>query len=239
MNYKNIGRLIAVCREEKGMSQARLALWLGVPCRTVSKWEAGRALPGPSACQELTQLLGVSLNELLAGARLSEEQMEKSCDQNIRALLQANQSVRKRCRLLAVGLGAVLCIVVIVGALYLNAINHSNVQISGLWDMTLPTGWKEAYHIADRGFEDAMYYSVFTDAENRVFEEGFTSGRNPDLERRMQELFAMMGVDSAQQPDFSRAYTWKIVDQPGFSSGALYCVLDQEAGRYYFLEDIR
>lgn len=239
MDYKKIGRLIAVCREEKGLSQDRLAQLLGVPRRAVSKWEAGRALPGASACQALAQLLGVSLNELLAGARLPEEPTEKSCEQTVRALMQANQSVRKRCRLLAAGLGAVLCIAVLVGGLYLNATNHSNAQISGLWDLTLPTGWNEAYRIADRGFEDAMYYSVFTDAENKVFEEGFTSGRNPDLERRMQERFAMLAVDSAQQPDFSHAYAWKIVDQPGNPAGALYCVMDQEAGRYYFLEDIR
>ena len=46
MNIQKIGKLIAACRKEKGMTQAQLAEKLGVTNKTVSRWENEMNLQG-------------------------------------------------------------------------------------------------------------------------------------------------------------------------------------------------
>jgi transcriptional regulator with XRE-family HTH domain len=45
MDQIKIGKFIASCRKEKGMTQAYLAEKLGISDRAVSKWETGKSLP--------------------------------------------------------------------------------------------------------------------------------------------------------------------------------------------------
>lgn len=41
MNQEKIGRFIASCRKEQGLTQAVLAERIGITDRAVSKWETG------------------------------------------------------------------------------------------------------------------------------------------------------------------------------------------------------
>ena len=45
MNQIKIGKFIASCRKEQGMTQANLAEKLGITDRAVSKWENGKSMP--------------------------------------------------------------------------------------------------------------------------------------------------------------------------------------------------
>ena len=40
-----MGKFIAFCRKEQGMTQAVLAEKLGISDRAISKWETGKSLP--------------------------------------------------------------------------------------------------------------------------------------------------------------------------------------------------
>ena len=73
MNQEKIGRFIAECRKKKGFTQAALAEQIGVTDRAVSKWETGRSLPDAGIMLELTDLLGITVNELLSGENLEKE----------------------------------------------------------------------------------------------------------------------------------------------------------------------
>ena len=53
MDQENIGKFIAACRKEKGLTQAVLAEKLGITNRAVSKWENGRCMPDISIIPEL------------------------------------------------------------------------------------------------------------------------------------------------------------------------------------------
>lgn len=44
MNQEKIGRFIASCRKEQGLTQAVLAERIGITDRAVSKWETGGSL---------------------------------------------------------------------------------------------------------------------------------------------------------------------------------------------------
>lgn len=45
MDQIKIGKFIASCRKEQGMTQAFLAEQLGISDRAVSKWETGKSIP--------------------------------------------------------------------------------------------------------------------------------------------------------------------------------------------------
>lgn len=73
MDAKEIGRFICSLRKSKGYTQSALAEMLGISNRTVSKWETGDGLPDISMLPELAKVLGVSVDEILAGKRVQAE----------------------------------------------------------------------------------------------------------------------------------------------------------------------
>ena len=85
MDAKKTGELIAALRKEKGWSQTELAERLGVTNKAVSRWETGRGYPDVELLPLLAKELGVTISELLDGARTPappqvEEQMEFLCE---------------------------------------------------------------------------------------------------------------------------------------------------------------
>ena len=83
MNQEKIGKFIAENRKKKNLTQVELAEQLGVTDRSISKWENGRGMPYVSIFDDLCNILGISVNELLKGQYLSNENVEKVSSQNI------------------------------------------------------------------------------------------------------------------------------------------------------------
>lgn len=67
MNQIKIGKFIAERRKERGLLQKDIAARLGISEKTVSKWECGNGLPEVIYMEPLCQILGITVNELLAG----------------------------------------------------------------------------------------------------------------------------------------------------------------------------
>ena len=63
MDQIRIGKIIASCRKEQGMTQAILAERLGISDRAVSKWETGKSLPDSGIMLELCGLANHSVIE--------------------------------------------------------------------------------------------------------------------------------------------------------------------------------
>ena len=83
MDHEKIGRFIAACRKEQGLTQADLAEKLGITDRAVSKWETGRSLPDASIMLELCDLLEININELFTGERIGMDQYQKMAEQHL------------------------------------------------------------------------------------------------------------------------------------------------------------
>ena len=77
MNQTEIGEFIAKCRKEKKLTQAQLAERLNITDRAVSKWETGKSMPDSSIMLELCEILGITVNDLLSGEKISMESYEK------------------------------------------------------------------------------------------------------------------------------------------------------------------
>ena len=72
MNPKEIGAFLKQLRNEKEITQERLAEILGVSGRTVSRWETGTNLPDLSILVEISEFYDVEIKEILNGERKSE-----------------------------------------------------------------------------------------------------------------------------------------------------------------------
>lgn len=82
MDNEKMGQLIAELRKSKQMTQKDLAAGLNVTDKAVSKWERGLSCPDISLLPSLSEILGVTIGELLGGERYDIEvaNAEKSID---------------------------------------------------------------------------------------------------------------------------------------------------------------
>lgn len=91
MDQEKIGRFIGSERKKMGITQERLGEMLGVSNKTISRWETGRYMPDIDKLQELSLILGVSVNELLSGERIEEtSQLKKAADENLLSALSVD-----------------------------------------------------------------------------------------------------------------------------------------------------
>jgi transcriptional regulator with XRE-family HTH domain len=95
MDQIKIGKFIASCRKEQGMTQAALAEKLGISDRTVSKWETGKSMPDLDKISELCGYLGIDVNELLSGEKLTMEQYKEHAERNLIETLSSSSFTLK------------------------------------------------------------------------------------------------------------------------------------------------
>ena len=77
MDAKKTGAFIARIRKEKNMTQAELASRLKVTDKAVSRWERGIGLPDINTLEPLSDVLGVTVLEIMKGERIQEESVDK------------------------------------------------------------------------------------------------------------------------------------------------------------------
>ena len=80
MDAKTTGRFLAELRKEKGYTQKELGDKLMVTDKAISRWETGKGLPDTALLKPLSEILGVSVGELLAGKRVPPEQAQDETD---------------------------------------------------------------------------------------------------------------------------------------------------------------
>ena len=83
MDQVRTEKFLKELRTERGWTQSRLAGQLGVSEKMVSKWETGRGLPEVSLMLPVCEALGITVNELLAGERLSAEAYRERAEERL------------------------------------------------------------------------------------------------------------------------------------------------------------
>jgi len=69
MDTKKTGGFIAQLRHEKGLTQQALGEMLLVSAKTVSRWENGNYMPPIDVLPAMSEILGASIDEIIAGER--------------------------------------------------------------------------------------------------------------------------------------------------------------------------
>jgi len=83
MDQVKIGKFISSLRKEKGYTQEQLAEKLNVSNKSISRWENGNTMPDLSLIPKLCEILGISINELLSGERIENDEYQKKLEENI------------------------------------------------------------------------------------------------------------------------------------------------------------
>lgn len=116
MNQEKIGAFIARRRKEKKLTQAKLASYLGITDRAVSKWERGKGLPDPVYMLELCRLLDISVNELLTGEFIEETKYQQKAEDNF--LIMAKQEVKQTKKMFfyenVIGIGSTIIFAILI-----------------------------------------------------------------------------------------------------------------------------
>ena len=124
MNQTESGEFIAKCRKEKKLTQAQLAERLNITDRAVSKWETGKSMPDSSIMLELCEILGITVNDLLSGEKISMESYEKKADENLIALKRKDENNMTKNAVISLLFSATLLIGIMVCLI-------CNIAISG------------------------------------------------------------------------------------------------------------
>ncbi len=96
MDQIKIGKFIADERKRKGYTQKQLSEKLDISDKTISKWERGNGFPEVSLLLPLCIELEITVNELLSGERVSEDDYRKKAEENMVNLVKEAQESKKK-----------------------------------------------------------------------------------------------------------------------------------------------
>ncbi len=90
MDMSKMGAFLQALRKEQGLTQEQLGEKLHTSGKTISRWETGTYMPPVEMLLALSELYGVSMNELVAGARLTPEELPAKAEENLASVMKDN-----------------------------------------------------------------------------------------------------------------------------------------------------
>lgn len=96
MTSKECGNFISELRKEKELTQKELAEKINVSDKAISRWETGKGYPDVTSLVSLSEYFDVSVNELLAGKRLTVENIRETADENLISVFEQVQKNEKQ-----------------------------------------------------------------------------------------------------------------------------------------------
>lgn len=133
MDLVKIGKYIAGKRKALGMTQKQLAEKLNMSDKSVSKWERGICLPDVSVYMELCEILGISINEFLAGEDIDAENVEKKSEDNIIQVTKDSKKKQKNLKsILAVVTTFAVIMVLVLGAVFVHKVMQPKNYITAV-----------------------------------------------------------------------------------------------------------
>lgn len=113
MTSKECGGFISELRKEKKLTQKELAEKINVSDKAVSRWETGKGYPDVTSLVSLSEYFDVSVNELLAGKRLTAEDIKETADENLISVFEQVQKNKKQQNLQVAVYTSVLIVVLL------------------------------------------------------------------------------------------------------------------------------
>ena len=135
MDQLKIGKFIAECRKNVGLTQKQLAEKLNITDRAVSKWETGKALPDSSIMLELCRILEITVNDLLSGEVIS---MENNNQINEKLLIEMSKELERKNKTVWTSMWVIMgvCIVALLAGLVITAF----LIPEGIWQLVTIIG---------------------------------------------------------------------------------------------------
>ena len=134
MDQLKIGKFIANCRKQKSLTQAQLSEKLGITDKAISKWERGISMPDTSIMLELCDILGISVNELLSGEKISMENNQN----NEKLLLDMAKEIETKNKTIWASMWAIM--IVSITALLAGILIAAFIIPEGVWQLVAILG---------------------------------------------------------------------------------------------------
>lgn len=179
MDIDKIGNYIALCRKEKGLTQAYLAENLHITDKAVSKWERGLSLPDISLLEPLSNLLDISVTELLNGESLHGKDIPKEIADHLitgsNTLYTANEIKKSKYKTILFALILLLIVFLsLFGFHYIKTQNdlsaisneyHSACDNIGLlYDELTDERRNALFHLSSQEYANALFFIGGADA---------------------------------------------------------------------------
>ena len=236
MDLIKIGKYIAGKRKSLGMTQKQLAEKLGMSDKSVSKWERGVCLPDVSVYKELCSILGISLNEFLAGEDIAQENMIQKSETNIIEVIRDNINKQKclkvmKCILLVIA----ICAVSIIGFTIYRLKKPQNF-IAPLAEDSIEMQTAKLLAGADGAF---IYKFITTDEYKklRLHIHRYESGRlsNQDkVEIGFEDIGSPKSGEIVMVPDFDNYVIKLIISGDGNKLSTEIPILENVEDREYY-----
>ncbi len=107
MNTYEFGKFLCQLRKEKGLTQLQLAEMLNVTDKAISRWETGKNYPDIEIFESLSNILDVSVSELLEGKRIEKEKLLTVSEEQIVNQIKKNKKSGKSYKI-------IICIILVV-----------------------------------------------------------------------------------------------------------------------------
>ena len=236
MDLIKIGKYIAGKRKSLGMTQRQLAEKLGMSDKSVSKWERGVCLPDVSVYKELCSILGISLNEFLAGEDIAQENMIQKSETNIIEVIRDNINKQKclkvmRCILLVIS----ICAVAVIGFIIYRLKKPQN-YISPIAKDSIEMQTAELLAGPDGAF---IYKFVTTDEYKKLrlhiyqYESGKLSNQDK-VEIGFEDIGSPKSGEIVMVPDFGNYVIKLIISGDGRKLSTEIPVLENVEDREYY-----
>ena len=123
MDPKKTGMIISNARRKLNITQKALADKLYVSDKAVSKWERGLCFPDISVLIPLTEILNISLYDLLKGEKMNKKEVEETLKSTI---YYSNNELKKNKKKYIIISSIIILIIVVISITILIFTNKSN-----------------------------------------------------------------------------------------------------------------
>ena len=130
MDPKKTGILISDARKKLNMTQKDLADKLYISDKAVSKWERGLCFPDISVLIPLTEILNISLYDLLRGEKVNKKEVEETLKNTIK---YSNSEIKRKKKKYIMISSIIILIIIFISIISLIFINK-NKDIIGIID---------------------------------------------------------------------------------------------------------
>ena len=236
MDLIKIGKYIAGKRKSLGMTQKQLAEKLGMSDKSVSKWERGVCLPDVSVYKELCSILGISLNEFLAGEDIAQENMIQKSETNIIEVIKDNIN-KEKC------LKVMKCILLVISIFALSVLGFAIYRLKKPQNYISPVA-KDSIEMQTAellaGPDGAFVYKFITTDEYkklRLHIYRYESGKLSDqdkVEMGFEDIGSPKSGEIVMVPDFDTYVIKLIISGGGSRLSTEIPVLENVENREYY-----
>ena len=204
MNQEQIGKFIAQLRKEKKMTQIDLASKLGITDRAISKWENGRGMPDLSLLMPLCEILDVSINELLSGARLDTKNYQEKLEENIiNAIDYSDKKIKKTKKIFKITLSIILIFIasfIIMYGIDINRMRNNKPVLFSTWGYS----YAPPIDIKEKEIELAI--------TNYLIEQGDNESKHNDNEKTFVSMQIYL-IEEKEKNKHYNIYAWVLEEK--------------------------